>query len=135
MSHRVIIKRKAQRDLDESLVWWSRHGKAAAAEWRERFVTNVIATLEHDPNRFPAAEEAAEVGLDLRVMLYGRRRQVYRVLFTIEENIVSIHRVRHAAQDWLKEGDVYVLPHRRMWTASFIRNADGGFVERAMGTS
>jgi len=29
-----------------------------------------------------------------------------RVLFTIEDNVVSIHRVRHAAQDWLKEGDV-----------------------------
>jgi hypothetical protein len=39
-------------------------------------------------------------------MLYGRRRQVYRVLFTIEGESVFIHRVRHAAQDWLKEGDV-----------------------------
>lgn len=106
MGHPVVFKRKAQRDLDESLEWWSRHGRAAAAEWRERFVVKVIAALEVDPHRFPAAEEAAEVGLDLRVMLYGRRRQVYRVLFTIEEGVVSIHRVRHTAQDWLKPGDV-----------------------------
>jgi plasmid stabilization system protein ParE len=106
MPFTVSFKRKAQRDLEESLAWWSKHGKAAAAEWRERFIVKVISTLEQDPLRFPSADEAAELGLDLRVMLYGRRRQVYRVLFTVEANSVFIHRVRHASQDWLKEVDL-----------------------------
>lgn len=39
------------------------------------------------------------------MMLYGRRRQVYRILFTIEGNTVLIHHVRHTAQDRLTEDD------------------------------
>ena len=106
MGRSVHFKRRAQRDLAEALEWWSRHGKAAAARWRERFILKVISTLVDDPYRFPAADEANELAIDLRVMLHGRRRQVYRVLFTIESESVFIHRVHHAAQDRLTEGDI-----------------------------
>ncbi len=39
-------------------------------------------------------------------LLYGRRRSAYRILFTIDGQTVNVLRVRHAAQDRLKPGDV-----------------------------
>jgi hypothetical protein len=39
-------------------------------------------------------------------LLYGRRRNIYRILYTIDGQNVTIHRVRHAAQDRLASGDV-----------------------------
>jgi hypothetical protein len=52
------------------------------------------------------ADEAADLGLDLRELLYGRRRDVYRVLFTIDGQTVNVLRVRHAAQDRLTPRDI-----------------------------
>jgi hypothetical protein len=37
---------------------------------------------------------------------YGKRRQVYRVLFIIEEARVIVQRIRHAAQDRLSEDGI-----------------------------
>jgi hypothetical protein len=38
--------------------------------------------------------------------LSGRHRHVYRILFTIEDDVVYVHRIRHAAQDRLSPDDV-----------------------------
>jgi plasmid stabilization system protein ParE len=65
-----------------------------------------IRTLETRPEMWPLADEAATLGFDLRVLLHGRGRHVYRILFTIDGSTVNVLRVRHAAQDWLTEDDV-----------------------------
>lgn len=106
MAFQVEFTRRADRDMDEHLAWWSPRGKADADRWRGRFLVKVIGTLEGDPHRFPQAEEAADLEIDLRVMPYGKRRQVYRVLFTIEGERVIVHRVRHGAQDRLSLEDI-----------------------------
>jgi hypothetical protein len=36
--------------------------------------------------------------LTIRQMLYGRRRGVYRILFSIEGDSVVLHYVRHSAR-------------------------------------
>lgn len=106
MPFHVRISRRADRDLDDQLKWWSRHDRRAAEEWRERFLSTVIESLESDPEVYPAADEAAEMNCDLRMMRYGKRRQSYRVLFTIEGKTVIIQRVRHTAQDYLTADDI-----------------------------
>ena len=105
MPFQVDFKRRCHRDLDEQLAWWCRHGKAAAERWREDFLAKVLAALESDPHCYPEADEAGDLGKDLRMMLYGRRRQSYRVLFTVSGNRVTVHRVRHSAQDRLTKDD------------------------------
>ena len=52
------------------------------------------------------ADEAADLGVELRQLLYGKRRNVYRILFTIEGGTVNVLRIRHAAQDRLTPEDV-----------------------------
>lgn len=87
-----------------ALAWLSSRS-ASAAYWRAGLIARVAA-LEQSPDRYPTADEAADLGMDLRELLHGPRRGVYRILFTIDGSVVHIHRVRHAAQDRLKPGDV-----------------------------
>jgi len=102
--YEVRFTRRALADVDAALAWLSSRS-ASAALWRAGLIGRVAA-LEQSPDRYPAADEAADVGMDLRELLYGRRRGVYRILFTIDGSVVHIHRVRHAAQDRLRPGDV-----------------------------
>ena len=104
MPYQVRFTHRALADVDASLAWLSLRS-APAARWRAGLLAR-IADLEQSPDRYPAADEAADLAIDLREQLYGRRRGVYRILFTIDGSVVHIHRVRHAAQDRLKPGDV-----------------------------
>ena len=104
MPYDVRFTNRALADVDTSLAWLSSRS-APAARWRAGLLARVAA-LEQSPDRCPLADEAADLGLDLRELLYGRRRGVYRILFTIDGSVVHIHCVRHAAQDRLKPGDV-----------------------------
>ena len=63
-------------------------------------------TLEINPGRYPLAAEAQRLKIDLREMLVGRRRNVYRILYTIEGDVVTVHHIRRAARDWLKPGEL-----------------------------
>jgi len=103
MTFKVVFQRMAMRDVDESLRWWSRLGKREAERWSARLLDRVVRVLEVDPHRFPEADEAVELGIDLRMLLHGKGRQVYRILFTIEGEEVLVQRVRHAAQDRITE--------------------------------
>jgi plasmid stabilization system protein ParE len=62
--------------------------------------------LAANPKRCPLAGEAADLKMELRELLYSRRRRVYRIRFTVDVSTVHIHRIRHAAQDRLTVGDI-----------------------------
>ncbi len=106
MAFTVVFRRRAQADIAGQVVWLeATRGIQAADRWRVRFLTEVVSALESDPRRYSEADEAGDLGIDLRELLFGRRRQVFRVLFTIDDNTVNVLRVRHAAQDRLAPGD------------------------------
>jgi plasmid stabilization system protein ParE len=101
----VEFERKAERDIATAERFLLQVGTASLARWRTRLV-RVVQNLERDPHRFPEAAEAADLGVDLRESLFGRRRHVYRVLFTVVGTRVIVHRIRHAAQDWITADDL-----------------------------
>lgn len=105
MAFQVRLTRRAEADILAAEVWLSDVGPSAVARWRSRLF-RAIEALEEDPHRYPAAEEAADLGVDLRETLFGRRRQSYRLLFTVEGEDVTILRVRHAARDRLEPDDL-----------------------------
>lgn len=78
---------------------------ASAARWFTA-IQRTVAQFAADADRYPEADEAAALGIDLRQQLHGKRPHVYRVLFTIDGDTVNVLRVRHAAQDHLAEDDV-----------------------------
>ncbi len=106
MPHAIDVTPRATADIRAALAWLtSRSSPSVAARWHTGILAAVRSLAAH-PDRHPLADEAADLGIDLRALLYGRRRGVYRILFTIDGSVVHIHCVRHAAQDQLKAGDV-----------------------------
>ncbi len=105
MAFRVIFGPRAQADIRMAATWLAQASPAAAVRWRGGLL-HLANKLTNLPALYPLADEAADLGLELREMLYGRRGGAYRILFTVDGQVVNIHRVRHAAQARLRPGDV-----------------------------
>jgi plasmid stabilization system protein ParE len=103
MTFQVIFRPRARSGIAAAVLWLA--STSAAARWRNGWL-KIISNLESDPTRYPPAEAAPDLDIDLRQLEYGRRRNVYRVLFTIDGQTVNILRVRHAAQDHLSADDL-----------------------------
>jgi plasmid stabilization system protein ParE len=65
-----------------------------------------IRSLAENPERFGLAPECRWYPAELRQLLYGKRRGVYRILFEIRGAIVYIVRVRHSAQALLNPDEL-----------------------------
>jgi plasmid stabilization system protein ParE len=105
MPFQVVFRSQAQADITAAATWLARTSPTVAVRWH-RGLLSIIDKLETSPALYPVADEAADLGLDLRELLYRRHRSVYRILFTIVGQRVNVLRVRHASQDRLKPGDV-----------------------------
>ncbi len=105
MPHVVRITPRAQAELKETLAWLHQRSPQAAANWHARLLVKVQ-TLEQAPERCPLADEAAELGIELRELLFGKRSGVFRIVFTIDRDVVTVLRIRRASRDRLQPGDV-----------------------------
>ena len=106
MAYDLRFRLTAYADIDEHFGFIKNHsGPSSAARWRDRLMARLEMLATH-PERYPLAHEAADLSIELREMLFGRKRHVYRILFTIDGQTVNIHRVRHSAQDRLAPGDI-----------------------------
>jgi len=92
-------------DIEAKVAWQSRQSVSSSARLHAGLLA-AIRSLANNPERWPLADEATDLGLDLRELLYGRRRKMYRILFTIEDQTVNVLRVRHAAQDRLSPDEI-----------------------------
>jgi plasmid stabilization system protein ParE len=104
MAYQVRITARAERDAGEAIRYLQQRSRAAAARWHAG-LTEALRSLEEQPERCGSAPEAEELGIGLRQFLFGKRRGVYRVLFTIEGDTVNVLHIRHAAQRPLQPGD------------------------------
>jgi plasmid stabilization system protein ParE len=87
----------------EAFRWLAERSPEAADRWYGT-LEEAIAALARDPERFPVADhESAQFGITIRQLLHGRRRGIYRVLFTVRGDTVSILHVRHGARGPLEE--------------------------------
>lgn len=68
-----------------------------AARWVES-IRLAIMSLSDMPGRCPIASEYRGSERDVRLLVHGRRRHRYRILFEIGDDTVRILRIRHGAQ-------------------------------------
>ncbi len=61
-----------------------------------------IDALATFPARCPLAPENAFFSHEIRQLLYGKGRHVYRILFTITGDAVSVLHIRHGAQETMR---------------------------------
>jgi plasmid stabilization system protein ParE len=95
MAFRVEISLQAERDAESILEWLlSEKTGQAGINWFLG-LDDVFALLREFPERCPVAPESAHFPFEVRQFLYGRKPNVYRVLFTISGDTVTILHVRH----------------------------------------
>jgi plasmid stabilization system protein ParE len=99
MTFRVVLQPRAERDIREAarfLLGESR-SPAKTLRWVRRLRAK-IETLRANPGRCPVDPDSEAYGREVRVLLFGKRPGVYRVLFTVEGDAVQVLTVRHAAR-------------------------------------
>ena len=102
----IEIGPEAKEDIDEVLGWLGEKLPHFAEHWFNGLEA-AIQTLGRFPARCPLAPEnsSPDYEHELRQLLYGERRNQYRILFWIDGDLVRIFRIRHSARRWLHEGD------------------------------
>jgi len=98
MTYRVVVTARARADALEAFTWLAERSPDAAERWFLA-LQEAIEGLSTTPERHPVAEEESELlGVAIRQMLYGKRRNVYRLLFSIQDDVVTLHYVRHTSR-------------------------------------
>lgn len=103
MAYRVELTVRAQQDLEILFDRISAENSAAAALWYFG-LEDAIRPLGQFPRRCPIAPESKTSKQEFRHLLYGSKRDVYRVIYDIDEaqQIVRVRAVRHSAMDEFK---------------------------------
>jgi len=102
LTYNVIVTPTADAEAMEAVAWYAERSTDAAQRWHER-LTRAINSLAKLPTRCPVSQEDSKaLGCEVRLLLYGKRRGVYRILFSIVGDTVWILRIRHSALGPLK---------------------------------
>lgn len=104
MTYSVEMTHRALRDYASLFAEVNAHDSLAAAQWHRK-LGKAILSLEELPQRCSVTPENRR----LKHLLYGRRPNVYRIVFRILERgkIVQVIHIRHAARqkfEGLSEG-------------------------------
>lgn len=102
MIYRVLIQPSAEAELDAAYRYRAARAPQAAARWFAGFV-EAINSLAEFPERCPFAPENGHFLEEIRQLLYGTRRDAFRILFTIQGDTVHVLHIRHGAQRYLHQ--------------------------------
>lgn len=81
--------------------WIAERSPERAEKWY-RGLFQTIETLKTYPRRCPVASESVAYGEELLYLTYGKRGGVFRILFTIRDDVIRIVTLHHAAQGALE---------------------------------
>lgn len=105
--HRVIVTSRAEREMQESALWWATNRSAEQASRWLHGLDQRLQSLAEAPTRCPLAAENGQFAYELRELHYGiGSHPTHRAVFTIAEDLVLVLTVRHAAQDTLRPSDL-----------------------------
>ncbi|MFB2896503.1 type II toxin-antitoxin system RelE/ParE family toxin [Aerosakkonemataceae cyanobacterium BLCC-F50] len=97
MTFQVEITPIAESQIEQAYCWYRERNPEFADRWF-RGLMNAISTLQEKPQRCAKAVEHEIFPEEVRQLLYGKSKNMYRVLFTIREPKVYVLYVRHSAQ-------------------------------------
>lgn len=99
MAFRVKQTDRAKLDLEIMLERLIAEGAGETGiRWMERLEA-AIESLSELPQRCALAPENATFPFEVRQLLYGRKPNAYRVLFTISGDMVIVLHIRHGRQE------------------------------------
>lgn len=98
MTFQVELTEQAQQDAEEAYLWIAERDPDGAERWWDGIVDAVL-SLEQMPLRCPLAPEDPYFEEEIRMLLYGRRRGQFRILFTVSGDRVLVLHIRRASRD------------------------------------
>lgn len=105
MRRQVRVNAEARCDLGRDVRYIACTVSGAAADRWYDAISRTMESLADEAETWPEADEAERFGINLRFRIHGKKRHVYRILYTYDDETVIIHRVLHAAQDWIADLD------------------------------
>ncbi len=105
MAFQVEITPIAEARIEQAYRWYRERNPDFADGWF-RELMNAIATLQQKPQRCSLAVEHEIFPEQVRQLLYGKAKNVYRVLFTIRDTTVYVLFVRHSSQAPMTQNDI-----------------------------
>jgi len=102
--YQIIIQPEAEKAIEEAYLWFSNYSPRQARTWIEGLY-KAIMSLQEKPFRCSLAFENNFFEAEIRQLIYGKGRNIYRVLFTVTDDTVQVLFVRHAAQKPLSSQD------------------------------
>ena len=102
MTHKVRITPEAEADLCSIGDYIAaQHAPEAALRFIQR-LRGRVESLKTFPEAYGVAPEAQAAGAEVRQLIHG----MYRVLYTVDEQTVTIHAVRHGARRPLRPDEL-----------------------------
>lgn len=99
MAFRVEISPSAEADAEGILDWLiSQQAGKTGLRWYQG-MRRAIASLSKLPKRCALARENKDFPFEVRQLLYGSKQHRYRILFTIEGDVVTILHIRHGHRE------------------------------------
>ncbi|HEX5444509.1 MAG TPA: type II toxin-antitoxin system RelE/ParE family toxin [Pirellulales bacterium] len=95
MNYRVVVQPNAKSDLRNYFLTAAEHAPRTAARWLERFEA-ALASLSLNPCRCALAPENDALEIEIRQLVFGKRRGAFRALFTVVKDEVHVLHIRRA---------------------------------------
>jgi plasmid stabilization system protein ParE len=105
MTFQVELTPIAEAQIDRTYRWY-RKRNPDFADRLFRSLLNTIATLQEKPHRCGLAVEHEIFSEEVRQLLHGKSKNVYRVLFVIRDAKVYVLYVRNSSQSLLTTEDI-----------------------------
>lgn len=105
MTFQVELTPIAEAQIEKAYCWYRERNPEFADSWF-RGLMNAIAKLQEKPQRCVLAVEHEIFPEQVRQLLYGKSKNIYRVLFAIRDTTVYVLYVRHSAQAPLTVDDL-----------------------------
>jgi plasmid stabilization system protein ParE len=101
MVFRIRLTPQAKKDASAILQWLlSQHAGESGLRWFWK-MENAIESLCGLPGRCKPAPENRSVPFEMRQLLYRHKPHLYRILFTVEGNVVQVLRIRQGRRKHL----------------------------------
>ena len=100
MQYQVVVTPSAKADIFEIKTWLLENYRDSAEDWLWG-ISQAVSSLSKLPERCPVSAESKAFDVVVRQLLYGRKPNIYRILFSIQDEKVYILRVRSTRQQSL----------------------------------
>jgi plasmid stabilization system protein ParE len=99
MKYRINILPVAKADIKAAAKWIRQNDSQQKAKIWLNEINDAVASLDTLPARCALAAIDNAFEEEIRQLLYGKGKGVYRILFTIQDKTIVVLRVLHSARD------------------------------------